>query len=164
MLDKPAVGQPQLFTVIDSSGKMALEQRLSPPLTSRNGGRCHNCCERAYLVYLGVMLWRAPVSTDTTPPLGTAAAFRQAYVVTALNPKGIAFFVAFVLQFMAPSSPFLPQAAILVASFVTMATAPHYSGRRWLGAYSRWCFAPPCDAGSTAPAVAYWWAREWRSP
>ena len=78
----------------------------------------------AYLVYLGVRLWRAPVSADAAPPLRAAAAFRQAYVVTALNPKGIAFFVAFMPQFMAPSTPFLPQAAILVASFVAMASAP----------------------------------------
>ena len=77
----------------------------------------------AYLVYLGVMLWRAPVSTDAAPPLGQAAAFRQAFVVTALNPKGIAFFVAFVPQFMTPSAAFLPQAVILVVSFVTMASA-----------------------------------------
>ncbi len=77
----------------------------------------------AYLVYLGVVLWRAPVSADAAPPLGAAAAFRRAYVVTALNPKGIAFFVAFVPQFMSPSAPFLPQAAILVVSFVTMASA-----------------------------------------
>ena len=75
----------------------------------------------AYLVYLGVNLWRAPVSADAAPPLKAAAAFRQAYVVTSLNPKGIAFFVAFMPQFMTPSTPFLPQAALLVASFVTMA-------------------------------------------
>ena len=43
--------------------------------------------------------------------------------MTALNPKGIAYFVAFVPQFMVPTAPFLPQAAILVVSFVTMASA-----------------------------------------
>jgi threonine/homoserine/homoserine lactone efflux protein len=75
----------------------------------------------AYLVYLGVKLWRAPVSAGAAPPLRAQAAFRQAYVVTALNPKGIAFFVAFVPQFISASAPFLPQAAILVASFVTLA-------------------------------------------
>ena len=77
----------------------------------------------AYLVFLGVKLWRAPVSADAAPPPEVGAAFRQAYVVTALNPKGIAFFVAFVPQFIAPSAPFLPQAAILAASFVAMASA-----------------------------------------
>ncbi len=60
---------------------------------------------------------------DAAPPLKAQAAFRQAYVVTALNPNGIAFFVAFVPQFISPSAPFLPRAAILVASFVVLAAA-----------------------------------------
>lgn len=77
----------------------------------------------AYLVVLGVKLWRAPVSADATPSLGAGAAFRQAYVVTALNPKDIAFFVAFTPQFVSPSAPFLPQAAVLTLSFVAMASA-----------------------------------------
>jgi threonine/homoserine/homoserine lactone efflux protein len=77
----------------------------------------------AYLIFLGVRLWRAPVSAEAAPPLKASAAFRQAYVVTALNPKGMAFFVAFVPQFVSPSAPFLPQAVILVASFVAMASA-----------------------------------------
>ena len=77
----------------------------------------------AYLVYLGVKLWRAPVSAEATPPLEARAAFRQAYLVTALNPKGIAFFVAFVPQFISSDAPFLPQAAVLVASFVSLAAS-----------------------------------------
>lgn len=74
----------------------------------------------AYLAYLGVKLWRAPVSAEAAPPLATRAVLRQAYLVTALNPKGVAFFVAFVPQFVSPTAPFLPQAAVLVASFVTL--------------------------------------------
>lgn len=77
----------------------------------------------AYLVYLGARLWRAPVAADAGPPLGATAAFRQAYVVTTLNPKGTAFFAAFMPQFVSSSAPFLPQAAILTASFVAMASA-----------------------------------------
>lgn len=73
----------------------------------------------AYLVYLGVKLWRAPVGEAA--PLPGRAAWKQAFLVTALNPKSIAFFVAFVPQFVDPAWPFLPQAAILVASFVTLA-------------------------------------------
>ena len=76
----------------------------------------------AYLVLLGVRLWRAPASADT-PLLKPGAAFRQAYLVTALNPKGIAFFVAFMPQFVSPSASFLPQAAILAATFIAMASA-----------------------------------------
>jgi threonine/homoserine/homoserine lactone efflux protein len=74
-----------------------------------------------YLVWLGIKLFRAPVSATAAPPLTARRAMRDAYVVTALNPKSIAFFIAFVPQFIAPAQPFLPQAAILVASFVTLA-------------------------------------------
>lgn len=77
----------------------------------------------AYLIWLGVRLWRAPVSEAAAPPLSARRAFRDAYVVTALNPKSIAFFVAFVPQFLDGGRAFLPQAAILVASFVTLAAA-----------------------------------------
>jgi threonine/homoserine/homoserine lactone efflux protein len=42
-------------------------------------------------------------------------------VVTALNPKGIVFFVAFVPQFIDPARDFVAQAAMLVATFVTLA-------------------------------------------
>lgn len=75
----------------------------------------------AYLVYLGIRLWRAPVTEVAASPLDPRVAFRQAYVVTALNPKSIAFFVAFVPQFIAPGAPFLPQATLVVTSFVTLA-------------------------------------------
>lgn len=78
-----------------------------------------------YLVYLGVRLLLsagnaglALPQTDTITPRRT---FRHVATVTALNPKSIAFFVAFVPQFVDPAQPLLPQFAILVASFVTLA-------------------------------------------
>jgi threonine/homoserine/homoserine lactone efflux protein len=75
----------------------------------------------AYLVWLGIALFRSPVGEAAAPPLSARRALRDAYVVTALNPKSIAFFVAFVPQFLDPARPFLPQAVILVATFVTLA-------------------------------------------
>jgi threonine/homoserine/homoserine lactone efflux protein len=77
----------------------------------------------AYLIWLGIKLWRAPVALDATPPLPAGRAMREAYVVTALNPKSIVFFVAFVPMFLDAQRPFLTQAAILVATFVTLAAA-----------------------------------------
>ena len=79
-----------------------------------------------YLIYLGVKLWR-------TVPDGEAAAvavreasagslFKDAYIVTALNPKSIAFFVAFLPQFINHQTATLPQFLILGATFLTMAT------------------------------------------
>ncbi len=78
----------------------------------------------AYLVYLGVKLWRAPVAEAAdaeAPPASLRRIFAHAYAVTALNPKGIVFFVAFVPQFLSASAPFLPQVAVLETTFVTMA-------------------------------------------
>lgn len=75
----------------------------------------------AYLVWLGVKLFRAPVADSALPPVTARRAMRDAYVVTALNPKSIAFFVAFVPLFVNAHAPFLPQAMVLVASFVTLA-------------------------------------------
>ena len=77
----------------------------------------------AYLVWLGVKLWRAPVEAGAAPPLPAGRALREAWLVTALNPKGIVFFVAFVPQFIDPARPFVIQAALLVATFVTLAAA-----------------------------------------
>ncbi len=75
----------------------------------------------AYLVWLGIRLWRAPVAKGAGTPVSSRRAFRDAYLVTALNPKGIAFFVAFVPLFVDAGAPFLPQAALLVATFVSLA-------------------------------------------
>lgn len=75
----------------------------------------------AYLLYLGLRLWRAPVTAAAPALLDARRAMRDAYVVTALNPKSIAFFVAFAPQFLSPARPFLPQAALLVATFVSLA-------------------------------------------
>ena len=79
----------------------------------------------AYLIWLGVRLWRAkpdPSALDLkTAPAGMRSVFLQAFVVTALNPKGIVFFVAFVPQFVDPAAPALMQFVVLEATFVVMA-------------------------------------------
>ncbi len=79
----------------------------------------------AYLVYLGVRLWRAdprlPEVDAVEDPMSSRGAFVHAFAVTALNPKGIAFFVAFVPQFIAPDSAVLPQLVVLEATFVALA-------------------------------------------
>lgn len=80
----------------------------------------------AYLIWLGVKLLRSAPSSglhtvatgrDVTP----RSVFSHAAAVTALNPKSIAFFIAFVPQFLRPESPLLPQFAILIATFVGLA-------------------------------------------
>ncbi|HEY2133186.1 MAG TPA: LysE family translocator [Acetobacteraceae bacterium] len=79
----------------------------------------------AYLVYLGVKLWCAPIDpkdVDDTPQADPPRMFCHAYAVTALNPKSIIFFVAFVPQFLDATRLFLPQVVTLEATFVVLAT------------------------------------------
>ena len=76
-----------------------------------------------YLVYLGIRLFRsAPEARlgalDPVAGTGARQVFGHAVAVTALNPMTIAFFIAFVPQFIAPQSPLLPQFAVLIATFV----------------------------------------------
>jgi threonine/homoserine/homoserine lactone efflux protein len=78
-----------------------------------------------YLVFLGIRLWR--LNPDQGPvarrPSETSARalFRRSYIVTALNPKGIAFFVAFMPQFIQPAKPVLPQLFLLGGTFLLLA-------------------------------------------
>lgn len=79
-----------------------------------------------YLIWLGVKLWRAPVATapDAGGPVvhrRTWSLFLNAYIVTALNPKGIVFFVAFVPQFIDAQAPVFPQFVVLEATFLVLA-------------------------------------------
>lgn len=78
----------------------------------------------AYLIFLGIKLWRAsPVLPDVAAATGDHARsiFGHAFVVTALNPKSIAFFVAFVPQFIAHDAALLPQLAVMEVTFVGLA-------------------------------------------
>jgi threonine/homoserine/homoserine lactone efflux protein len=48
--------------------------------------------------------------------------FTNAFIVTALNPKSIVFFIALLPQFLSPAHPPVPQLWILGISFVVLAT------------------------------------------
>lgn len=79
-----------------------------------------------YLLYLGVKLLRAGISSAevATPaaPGSRVRLFANTYLVTALNPKGIVFFVAFLPQFINPSAGLTQQLWVLAVTFVAMAT------------------------------------------
>ncbi|KAA3510297.1 LysE family translocator [Agrobacterium vitis] len=83
----------------------------------------------AYLIYLGIKLWRAPVMvsqevSDENPPTAEQPLkiFLHTYVVTALNPKSILFFVAFLPQFLNTAEPLALQMVIFEATFLVLAT------------------------------------------
>lgn len=81
----------------------------------------------AYLVYLGIRALQSARSASAMAVAGQAGTggqrFAKAWLVTALNPKSIMFFVAFVPQFVDPHAAFWPQALVLIPTFVVMAAA-----------------------------------------
>jgi threonine/homoserine/homoserine lactone efflux protein len=79
-----------------------------------------------YLLYLGVKMLRAAggemeVAT-TAPALTPWRLFSNTYLVTALNPKGIVFFVAFLPQFLSHNGQESLQLMLLATTFVILAT------------------------------------------
>ena len=78
----------------------------------------------AYLIYLGIKLFRAGGSLDAKPRTDAASAGKMlvhAWLVTALNPKSITFFVAFLPQFLSHDGDFFAQMLIFEATFLTLA-------------------------------------------
>ncbi len=81
----------------------------------------------AYLAYLGIKSWRAPVHDQALdapgplePAMTTAALFRQGMLVAASNPKAILFAMAFLPQFINPRNVQLTQFGILLGTFAVI--------------------------------------------
>ena len=67
-----------------------------------------------YLIYLGVRQWRAPAVPVAIDREGRTAKSRrrivgEAWLLNAVNPKGTAFMLAVVPQFLTPGEPLVPQ-------------------------------------------------------
>ncbi len=79
-----------------------------------------------YLIYLGIKLWRLipdkPEISFAATQASNSSLFKSTFIVTALNPKGIAFFVVFLPQFINPHNQAAPQLIILGATFLFMAS------------------------------------------
>ncbi|MEL7238657.1 MAG: LysE family translocator, partial [Planctomycetota bacterium] len=78
----------------------------------------------AYLIYLGVRLWRSDGAlAEATAEKGARNFFLQGFLVILSNPKALIFFGAFIPQFVDPSAPATPQIVLLAATFMVVATA-----------------------------------------
>ncbi len=82
-----------------------------------------------YLIWLGIKMWRAaPVSfvpsangaPGATSTGETRSMIARTWLVTALNPKGIAFYVAFLPHFVDRGLPVVPQFVLLGTTFVVL--------------------------------------------
>ena len=79
----------------------------------------------AYLIWLGIKMWSNSTDeieiSEKDKQYTSRDILRNAYVTTALNPKSIIFFLAFMPQFMEPQLPFGPQAVVLGGTFFVLA-------------------------------------------
>jgi threonine/homoserine/homoserine lactone efflux protein len=99
----------------------------------------------AYLVWLGVKLFRAGGTLEAranTEATSSARMLAHAWLVTALNPKSITFFVAFLPQFLDTKAALLPQMAIFETTFLILAFLNAF-GYALVAAKARTLFARP---------------------
>ncbi|HUP07134.1 MAG TPA: LysE family transporter [Caldimonas sp.] len=75
----------------------------------------------AYLIWLGIQVWRAPpIGVDlrgAAAPRAGWSLFRQGALSALTNPKGLLFFAAFLPQFIDPARGLLVQFAVMAGTF-----------------------------------------------
>jgi threonine/homoserine/homoserine lactone efflux protein len=81
----------------------------------------------AYLVWLGVQLWRAPAidlrADAATPDARGGTLFRQGLLTALSNPKALLFYGAFLPQFIDPARDLLTQFVVMATLFVAVEVA-----------------------------------------
>ena len=98
----------------------------------------------AYLVWLGIQVWRPPPIAVEVNPLPTEtndwSLARQGFLSAATNPKGLLFFSAFLPQFIDPHRGLMPQFAIVAATYAATEFLAEYAMasaanriRPWMG-------------------------------
>ncbi|MGB1237456.1 MAG: LysE family translocator [Pseudomonadales bacterium] len=100
-----------------------------------------------YLIYLGIKAFRAKASTPNQQGHSTTsrtAIFRNAMLVTALNPKGIIFFMTFFPLFIDPQQAVLTQMILLGLTF-------QFAAASSVSIYA--CFAGALSAKTQNPNV-----------
>jgi len=126
-----------------------------------------------YLLYLGIRLLRAGIaSTEMAAPEAPGSRWRlfaNTYLVTALNPKGIVFFVAFLPQFISPATDVTRQLWVLAATFVAMAALNATLYAVFAGSARRLLSSPRAQrrfnlAGGSLLSAAGLWALMARRP
>ena len=84
----------------------------------------------AYLLWLGVQLWRAPAiklsSDDNMPGAGRRSLFLQGLISAISNPKVLLFFGAFLSQFINQHRALLPQFVVMAATFAVTEFVTEY--------------------------------------
>lgn len=79
----------------------------------------------AYLVWLGIASWRAPIERDeavASLPVKHGALYRRGFIISVTNPKTLAFYAAFFPQFISSASAPTPQLVTLAILFIVIST------------------------------------------
>ena len=74
----------------------------------------------AYLIWLGIQAWRS-AGKEAPPPSPGRVHFTRGFLVAMTNPKTIAFFTAFLPQFVDPKLPAEPQLLVMCTVSVLLA-------------------------------------------
>jgi len=120
-----------------------------------------------YLLYLGIRMLRAGVTSSEVAlqiaPDSRRKMFLNTYVVTALNPKSIIFFVAFLPQFVNRGADVTQQLWLLAVTLVVMATLNSSAYSLFAASAHRLLTSPPAQrrlqlAGGTILCAAGVWA------
>jgi homoserine/homoserine lactone efflux protein len=84
----------------------------------------------AYLVWLGVQLWRAPPihlrAAAAQPDIQGVELFRQGLLTAVSNPKALLFYGAFLPQFIDPGRDLATQFVVMATTFVAVEVAVEY--------------------------------------
>ncbi|HRO60176.1 MAG TPA: LysE family transporter [Burkholderiaceae bacterium] len=93
----------------------------------------------AYLVWLGIQVWRSPpivvAASSETSEVSGRTLFRQGALSAATNPKGLLFFSAFLPLFIDPQRSLLVQFVVMAATFVATEVVTEFalaSAANWI--------------------------------
>lgn len=98
----------------------------------------------AYLVWLGVQVWRAPPlgvdlqAQGARTPRSAASLARQGALAAVSNPKGILFFAAFLPQFMDPARSLWGQFVVMAGTFAVVEFSTEMAIASLAQRLSRW--------------------------
>ncbi len=84
----------------------------------------------AYLVWLGIQVWRSPPlsleETSSAAPRAGWSMFQQGALSAITNPKATLFFAAFLPQFMDPHRSLLVQFVVMASTFAAVEIATEF--------------------------------------
>lgn len=96
----------------------------------------------AYLVWIGIQVWRSPpigvVTLDNVPPAEGWSLFRKGFLTATTNPKSVLFYTALLPQFIDPHRGMALQFAIIAITYAITEFAVEYGFAAAANSMSAW--------------------------